>query len=83
VGEEVIADAMTDPLIPTSKFDDAAVERLRQSEPAQVAAVAFEVLAGIMGPNWPISQDLEDLLILHVNTIRQGLLKVLRGNDAE
>jgi hypothetical protein len=69
-------------LIPRHKDDQKAIKNLQAARPAQVLAVAKELLEWVEDGNWPVSYPIGKVLSQYVNQLQDELLPILRGHDA-
>lgn len=73
---------MQNPLVPTYKDDQDAIERLQAASAAQVLAVADELLEWLQDGNWPVSGPIADVLATHVDALTHKLVLILQGYDS-
>lgn len=70
-------------IVPWHKGDDDAIARLQQASGPQIIAVAGQLVAWLADGNWPIAGPISKVLRPYVNDIKQELLAVLRGREAD
>lgn len=68
-------------LIPASKRDWEAVRNLQAASPAQLIALADELLPWLQDMNWPIADDIQALLVPHVPAISDTIVRILNESD--
>ncbi len=68
-------------LIPRTKFDYERIDLLRQAESESIIPVLPQLLEWLQDMNWPIAQDIEDILVGYGSHLIPYLRDVLNSND--
>ncbi|QYR23583.1 DUF5071 domain-containing protein [Paenibacillus sp. sptzw28] len=68
-------------LIPRNKFDYKSVEKLKKENKETIVQVLPQLLESLQDMNWPIAQDIEDLLIDYGHLLIPHIRAVLNSND--
>lgn len=70
-------------LIPESKFDFGAIQRLQQLEPQQLIPILPELLVWLQDINWPVAIPMSKILLTVPNEIVPHVRDVLHTDDTE
>lgn len=70
-------------LIPETKFDFGAIQRLQQLEPQQLIPILPELLVWLQDINWPVAIPMSKILLNVPNEIVPHVRDVLHTDDTE
>ncbi|TKJ83398.1 DUF5071 domain-containing protein [Paenibacillus sp. CFBP13512] len=70
-------------LIPETKFDFGAIQRLQQLEPQQLIPILPELLVWLQDINWPVAMPMSKILLTVPNEIVPHVRDVLHTDDTE
>lgn len=70
-------------LIPKSKFDFGAIQRLQQLDPQALIPILPELLVWLQDINWPVAIPMSKILLTVPNEIVPHVRNVLHTNDSE
>lgn len=70
-------------LIPESKFDFGAIQRLQQLEPQQLIPILPELLVWLQDINWPVAIPMSKILLTVPDEIVPHVRDVLHTDDTE
>jgi len=67
--------------IPNDKDDSIAIDHLNKADWDAVVPHVDSLLEWIKDMNWPVSGAIAKMLALHTNSIKENIIKVLKGDD--
>lgn len=70
-------------MLPTDKFDIAAVENLKRASTAEALPLLPQMLKWIQDVNWPVAEPMLDILLAYPTEITPHVEAVLIGDDDE